>query len=67
MHLHGLVRLDYAPFWLAAALGFEWMRDALHGGATTAVDVLEVEERSVPEGLFDLADPTARQRLESAP
>lgn len=30
MHLHGLVRLDYAPFWLAAALGFEWMRDALH-------------------------------------
>ncbi|HUM12795.1 MAG TPA: hypothetical protein VLT82_17740 [Myxococcaceae bacterium] len=30
MHLHGLVRLDYAPFWLAAALGFEWVRDALH-------------------------------------
>lgn len=30
MHLHGLVRLDYAPFWLAAALGSEWMRDALH-------------------------------------
>ncbi len=30
MHLHGLVRLDYAPFWLVAALGFEWLRDALH-------------------------------------
>ena len=29
-HLHGLVRLDYAPFWLAAAVGFEWFRDALH-------------------------------------
>jgi uncharacterized membrane protein len=29
MHLHGLVRLDYAPFWLGAALGFEWLRDAL--------------------------------------
>jgi hypothetical protein len=43
------------------------VRDALHGGATTAVDVLEVEPRPVPEGLFDLADPTARQRLESAP
>ena len=42
------------------------VRDALHGGATTAVDVLEVEERSVPEGLFDLADPSARQRLEAA-
>ena len=31
------------------------IRDALHGGATTAVDVLEVEERpvAVPDGLFD--------------
>ena len=29
MHLQGLVRLDYAPFWLGAALGFEWLRDAL--------------------------------------
>jgi len=28
-HLHGLVRLDYAPFWFAAALGFELLRDAL--------------------------------------
>lgn len=33
VHLHGLVRLDYAPFWLAAALGFEWVRDALHAEA----------------------------------
>ena len=30
VNLHGLVRLDYAPFWLGAALGFEWLRDALH-------------------------------------
>ena len=30
VHLHGLVRLDYAPLWLGAALGFEWLRDALH-------------------------------------
>jgi len=43
------------------------VRDALHGGAATAVDVLEVEERAVPEGLFDLADGAARQRLELAP
>jgi hypothetical protein len=43
------------------------IRDALHGGATTEVEVLEVEERVVPDGLFDLADPSARQRLESAP
>ena len=41
------------------------VKDALHGGATTAVDVLEVEERAVAEGLFDLADPTARQGLEA--
>jgi hypothetical protein len=43
------------------------VRDALHGGATTAVDVLDVEPRPVPDGLFDLADPSARQRLEAAP
>ena len=42
------------------------VRDALHGGATTSVDVLEVEARPVPEGLFDLADPSARQRLEAS-
>lgn len=42
------------------------VRDALHGGATTSVDVLEVEERPVPEGLFDLGDPSARQRLEAS-
>jgi len=42
------------------------VRDALHGGATTTVDVLAVEERPVPEGLFDLADPAARRRLEAA-
>ncbi|HVP62521.1 MAG TPA: hypothetical protein VMT11_18330 [Myxococcaceae bacterium] len=33
MHLHGLVRLDDAPFWLAAAPGFERVRDALHAPA----------------------------------
>ena len=43
------------------------VRDALHGGATTAVDVLEVEERPVPEELFDLGDQSARSRLEMAP
>jgi len=36
MHLHGLVRLDYTPFWLAAALGFEWVRDALHAPSARA-------------------------------
>jgi hypothetical protein len=38
MHLHGLVRLDYAPFWLAAALGFEWARDALHAPVARTAD-----------------------------
>jgi hypothetical protein len=42
------------------------IRDALHGGAATEVDVLEVDERAVPDGLFDLADSAARQRLETA-
>jgi Outer membrane lipoprotein-sorting protein len=42
------------------------VKDALHGGATTTVDVLEVEERAVPDGLFDLAHPTERRRLEAA-
>jgi uncharacterized membrane protein len=36
MHLHGLVRLDYAPYWLAAAVGFEWARDVLGAAARTA-------------------------------
>ena len=43
------------------------VRDALHGGTATTVDVLEVEERPVPDGLFDLADPSARRRLEATP
>jgi uncharacterized membrane protein len=38
MHVHGLIRLDYAPLWLVVALGFETARDALlaEGGARTA-------------------------------
>ena len=36
VHLHGLVRLDYAPLWFGAALGFEWMRDALQPPAARA-------------------------------
>jgi hypothetical protein len=40
------------------------VRDALHGGAVTTVDVLEVEERPVPDGLFALDDPAERLRLE---
>jgi hypothetical protein len=43
------------------------VRDALHGGAVTNVDVQEVEERAVPAALFDLADPTERRRLEASP
>lgn len=41
------------------------LRDALHGGTVTTVDVEEMEERSVPAALFDLADPTERLRLEA--
>jgi hypothetical protein len=40
------------------------LRDNLRGGAPTRVELLELEERSVPEGLFSLSDGAARRRLE---
>ncbi len=40
------------------------LRDNLRGGALTRVELLELEERSVPEGLFSLSDGAARRRLE---
>jgi hypothetical protein len=43
------------------------VQDALHGGAVTAVDVLELEERPVPDDLFALDDRSGRQRLETSP
>ncbi len=39
------------------------VRDALRGGKATAINVLELEPRPVPEELFDLEDPTERRRL----
>src|SRR5581483_6635580 len=30
-HLHGLIRLDFAPAWIAAALIFEWTYRVLRG------------------------------------
>jgi hypothetical protein len=41
------------------------LRDALRGGAKTQVEVIEVEEREVPAGLFDREDDGERRRLES--
>ena len=38
-------------------------RDALRGGAVTEVELLEMEERSVPPGLFDLQDRAERARV----
>jgi len=40
------------------------LRDGLRGGGTTEVVVLEMEERPVAAGLFDLADGSARKTLE---
>ncbi len=40
------------------------LRDHLRGGAATQVELLDFEERSVPEGLFSLTDGGARRRLE---
>jgi hypothetical protein len=41
------------------------LRDHLRGGAATRVELLELEERNVPEGLFSLSDSAARRGLES--
>jgi hypothetical protein len=40
------------------------VRDLLRKGAATRIETVEFEERAVPEGLFDLKDPTARKALE---
>ncbi len=40
------------------------LRDHLRGGKETRVELLELEERSVPEGLFSSSDGAARRRLE---
>jgi hypothetical protein len=39
------------------------VRDRLRGGPATEVRVVELEERTVPEGLFSLDDPTERRKL----
>jgi hypothetical protein len=39
------------------------VKDMLRNGATTEVEVLKLEERSVPPALFDLADPSARRAM----
>ncbi len=40
------------------------VRDLLRKGALTRVEVVEFEERAVPDALFDLKDPGARRALE---
>jgi hypothetical protein len=41
------------------------VRDLLRKGAMTEVQVLDLEERSVPEALFDLHDSSARRALDA--
>lgn len=44
------------------------VKDLLRRGELTEVEVLELQERPVPDALFDLRDPTSRRALaESAP
>lgn len=43
------------------------VKDLLRKGDRTEVEVLELQERPVPDALFDLRDPTSRRALESAP
>jgi hypothetical protein len=40
------------------------LTDRLRSGLRTEVTLLEMEERKVPGGLFDLGDPTERKKLE---
>ena len=40
--------------------------DLLRNGALTHIEVIEFEERAVPDGLFELRDPGARRALERA-
>jgi hypothetical protein len=43
------------------------LRDLIRNGAVTEVAITTLEVRAVPDGLFDLADASARQMLESRP
>jgi len=40
------------------------LTDRLRSGLRTEVTLLEMEERTIPDGLFDLKDPTERRKLE---
>ncbi len=40
------------------------LTDRLRSGLRTEVTLLEMEERTIPAGLFDLSDPTERKKLE---
>jgi hypothetical protein len=42
------------------------VKDLLRKGALTEVEIPELQERSIPEGLFSLGDAAARRALESA-
>jgi hypothetical protein len=41
------------------------VKDLLRKGALTEVEVLELQERAIPDGLFALDDPAARRALET--
>jgi hypothetical protein len=41
------------------------LNDVTRGAATTRIEMLEMERRSIPAGLFDLDDGAARARLET--
>lgn len=43
------------------------VKDLLRKGQVTEVEVVELQEREVPEALFDLRDPSARQALDRDP
>ena len=42
------------------------LTDRLGSGLRTEVTLLQMEERSIPDGLFDLEDPAERKKLENA-
>lgn len=50
LHLHGYVRLDYAPLWATAGLALERMHDALNVALPPAVESLRSRPAPVESG-----------------
>ena len=57
-HLHGLIRLDYAPAWYAAALAFEPVREAFLKLTSEALRQTPEYRQALAEGREQVAETT---------